>query len=146
MQLRNLTPETQRSYIHYVAGFARYFHASPDQLDGEAIHHYLVYLLDERKFCREFRLSAPSLSEVAEWIAKFECTDANSDQKPLQNMMPLRWCDFWKFTTKVESRTVTSQPRGSHVTGAFPCSAHPVSIGAVQQSKRLASARDRNRS
>jgi integrase/recombinase XerD len=50
MQLRNLTPETQRSYVHYVAGFARYFHASPEKLDAEAIHHYLVYLLDERKF------------------------------------------------------------------------------------------------
>src|SRR5271154_6447619 len=49
MQLRNLTPETQRSYVHYVAGFARYFHASPEKLDAEAIHHYLVYLLDERK-------------------------------------------------------------------------------------------------
>ena len=25
MQLRNLTPETQRNYIHHVAGFAKYF-------------------------------------------------------------------------------------------------------------------------
>lgn len=53
MQLRNLTPETQRSYVHYVAGYARYFNLSPEKLDAEAIHQYLLYLLNERKLSPE---------------------------------------------------------------------------------------------
>jgi len=53
MQLRNLTPETQRSYVHYVAEFARYFNESPEKLDAEAIRQYLLHLLNERKFSPE---------------------------------------------------------------------------------------------
>jgi integrase/recombinase XerD len=53
MQLRNLTPGTQRSYVHYAAGYARYFNQSPEKLDAEAIHQYLLYLLNERKFAPE---------------------------------------------------------------------------------------------
>ena len=53
MQLRNLTPETQRSYVHYVAEYARYFNLSPELLDAEAIHQYLLYLLNERKLSPE---------------------------------------------------------------------------------------------
>jgi site-specific recombinase XerD len=53
MQLRNLTPHTQRSYVHYVAEYARYFNLSPEKLDAEAIHQYLLYLLNERKLSPE---------------------------------------------------------------------------------------------
>jgi integrase/recombinase XerD len=53
MQLRNLTPHTQRSYVHYVAEYARYFKLSPEKLDVEAIHQYLLYLLNERKMSPE---------------------------------------------------------------------------------------------
>jgi integrase/recombinase XerD len=53
MRLRNFTPATQRSYVHYVAEFARYFNLSPEQLDVEAIHQYLLYLLQERRLSPE---------------------------------------------------------------------------------------------
>jgi site-specific recombinase XerD len=53
MQLRNFTPATQRSYVHYVAEYARYFNLSPEKLDAEAIHQYLLHLLNERKFSPE---------------------------------------------------------------------------------------------
>ena len=53
MQLRNLTPHTQRSYVHYVAEYARYFNLSPEKLDAEAIHQYLLYLLNERRLSPE---------------------------------------------------------------------------------------------
>ena len=33
MQLRNLAASTQRQYIAYVAGFAKYFGKSPAELD-----------------------------------------------------------------------------------------------------------------
>ena len=53
MQLRNLTPETQRNYVHHVAAFARYFNQSPEVLDLEAIRQYQLYLINERKLSPE---------------------------------------------------------------------------------------------
>ena len=53
MQLRNLTPETQRNYVHHVAGFARYFGRSPEVLDIEAVRQYQLHLLNERKLSPE---------------------------------------------------------------------------------------------
>jgi integrase/recombinase XerD len=53
MQLRNFTPDTQKHYICHVAGFAKYFGKSPDQLDIEAVRQYQLYLLNERKLSVE---------------------------------------------------------------------------------------------
>jgi site-specific recombinase XerD len=53
MQLRGLTPETQRNYVHHVAAFARYFGQSPEALDLEAIRQYQLYLLNQRKLSPE---------------------------------------------------------------------------------------------
>jgi integrase/recombinase XerD len=53
MQLRNLAPETQRNYIHHVAGFAKYFGKSRELLDLEAVRQYQLYLLNERKLSPE---------------------------------------------------------------------------------------------
>jgi integrase/recombinase XerD len=49
MVVRNLAPTTQRSYIHYVAGYAKHFHRSPAELDLEAVRQYQLYLLQECK-------------------------------------------------------------------------------------------------
>ena len=54
MQARNLAAETQRSYIHYLAGYAKYFDTPPDQLGLAHVTEYQAYLL------REKRLSAQS--------------------------------------------------------------------------------------
>ena len=40
MQLRNFATTTQRSYIHYVADFAKHFNRSPQDLDLEAVRQY----------------------------------------------------------------------------------------------------------
>jgi site-specific recombinase XerD len=53
MQLRGLAPTTQRSYIHYVAGYAKFYNTSPDKLDLEAIRQYELHLLHERKLSPE---------------------------------------------------------------------------------------------
>jgi len=45
MTIRNLSPATQRSYIHAVAKFSQYFRRSPDQLDLEAVRAYQVHLV-----------------------------------------------------------------------------------------------------
>ena len=47
-RLRNFSPETQRTYIHYLEGFAKYFNLSPSELDVEAIREYQLYLTEAR--------------------------------------------------------------------------------------------------
>jgi len=53
MKLRNLAGGTQRHYLHYVEHFARYFQRSPEELDCEAIHQYLVHLVADRNLSAE---------------------------------------------------------------------------------------------
>ena len=48
MQLRNLSPQTQITYIQQVARFARHFRQSPADLGPEAIRAYQLYLTTER--------------------------------------------------------------------------------------------------
>ena len=45
MTVRNLSPATQRSYVHAVAKFSRYFGRSPDQLGLEEVRQFQVQLV-----------------------------------------------------------------------------------------------------
>lgn len=45
MTVRNLSPATQRSYLHAVAKFSRYFGRSPDQLGLEEVRAFQVQLV-----------------------------------------------------------------------------------------------------
>ena len=47
MTLRNLSPATQRSYIHAVKKFSRYFGRSPDRLDLEDVRAFQVHLVSQ---------------------------------------------------------------------------------------------------
>jgi len=49
MQVRNLSPHTQSTYVLQVSLFARYFGKPPDQLGPEEIRSYQVYLTKEKK-------------------------------------------------------------------------------------------------
>ena len=64
MQVRNLSPHTQRAYLENVARFARHFHRSPAALGPEEIRTYQVYLTCERKL-------APSSLEIAVCALRF---------------------------------------------------------------------------
>lgn len=64
MQIRNLSPHTQRAYIENVARFARHFGRSPADLGPEEIRTYQVYLTRERKL-------APSSLEIAVCALRF---------------------------------------------------------------------------
>lgn len=57
MTIRNLSPATQRSYIHAVAKFSQYFRRSPDQLDLEDVRAYQVHLVGRR-------ISWPALNQT----------------------------------------------------------------------------------
>src|SRR6201995_1236526 len=45
MTVRNLSPATQRSYVHAVAKFARFFGRSPETLDLEDVRTFQVHLV-----------------------------------------------------------------------------------------------------
>lgn len=48
MQVRNLSPLTQRSYVEHVSRFARHFGRSPARLGPEEIRAYQVYLTNDK--------------------------------------------------------------------------------------------------
>jgi len=56
MLIRNFSENTRRSYIHYVAEYALYYNASPDQLGLEHVRNYQVWLAEQRQ------LSASSIN------------------------------------------------------------------------------------
>jgi integrase/recombinase XerD len=60
MQVRNLSPHTQASYLHQVSLFARYFGKSPEVLGPEEIRAYQVYLTNEKKLAPSSILIAVS--------------------------------------------------------------------------------------
>src|SRR3712207_2048826 len=64
MQLRGLSPATQRSYLQAVQYFAQHFGTSPDQLTEEHLRQYFLYLRNDKRVAR-------STSTVALCALKF---------------------------------------------------------------------------
>ena len=60
MQVRNLSPHTQTSYLQQVSLFARHFNKSPEELGPEEIRSYQVYLTNEKKLATSSILIAIS--------------------------------------------------------------------------------------
>ena len=58
MQIRNLSANTQASYVLQVSQFARHFSKSPIELSTEDVRTYQIYLLNEKKL-------APSSVSIA---------------------------------------------------------------------------------
>jgi integrase/recombinase XerD len=48
MELRNLSKNTQKSYLQAVCGLAKYYMQSPDKMTKEMIEDYLLYLKKEK--------------------------------------------------------------------------------------------------
>ena len=96
MLLRGLAPTTQRSYIHYVADFAKYYNTSPDKLDLEAVRQYQIYLLNERK------LSPQSVNAFAAAVQFFcqvtveICPGARRVFPACASAARFRWCSARK--------------------------------------------------
>jgi integrase/recombinase XerD len=64
MQLRGLSPATQRSYVQAVQQFAVYYHKSPEQITEEELRTYFLYLATEKH-------AAPSTVTIALCAIKF---------------------------------------------------------------------------
>ena len=64
MQLRGLSPATQRAYLQAVQYFAQHFDTSPDQLTEEHLRQYFLYLRNDKRVAR-------STSTVALCAIKF---------------------------------------------------------------------------
>jgi integrase/recombinase XerD len=47
MMIRNMSPATQRSYIHAVKRFSRHFGRSPDKLGLEDVRTFQVHLVSQ---------------------------------------------------------------------------------------------------
>jgi integrase/recombinase XerD len=58
MQIRNLSPHTQTTYVQQVTQFARHFGRSPDTLGPEEIRAYQVYLTTEKRLAPSSILTA----------------------------------------------------------------------------------------
>ena len=58
IQVRNLSPHTQASYLQQVALFARHFHTPPERLGPEEIRAYQVYLTNDKKLAPSSILTA----------------------------------------------------------------------------------------
>lgn len=52
LQLKGITPATQKKYLREVSNLAKYFGKSPEELGEKEVKEYLVYLLEERKLSR----------------------------------------------------------------------------------------------
>jgi integrase/recombinase XerD len=52
LQLKGLTPKTQKIYLREVSKYAKYFDKSPEQLGEKELREYLLYLLNDRKLAK----------------------------------------------------------------------------------------------
>jgi site-specific recombinase XerD len=52
MQLRRYSVRTQESYVSWVGQLAQHYGKSPEQISGEELRQYFVYLTNERKLSR----------------------------------------------------------------------------------------------
>jgi integrase/recombinase XerD len=53
MQLRNFSPQTQRTYLHHIAGLAQFYQTSPEHLNLEDLRQFQVYLASDCRYSAE---------------------------------------------------------------------------------------------
>jgi integrase/recombinase XerD len=82
MQVRNLSPHTQASYLQQVSLFARHFHKSPSALGPEHIRAYQVYLTNEKKL-------APSSIHLAVAALRFLYKVSLKKDWTFEDVLPL---------------------------------------------------------
>jgi integrase/recombinase XerD len=83
MQVRNLSPHTQTSYVQQVSLFARHFNKSPEELGPEHIRAYQVYLTNEKKLApSSILIAVAALRFLYKVSLKRECPSRRSSLRP----------------------------------------------------------------
>jgi integrase/recombinase XerD len=82
MEMRNLSPRTQKSYVGQVAQFAKHFGKSPEQLGPEEIRAYLLSLVRRDASCNQFNVSRCALRFFYEVTLKRKFPDIVCAKKP----------------------------------------------------------------
>ena len=83
MQVRNLSPHTQASYLQQVSLFARYFRTSPDALNPEHIRTYQIYLTNEKK------LAPASIDTYGRCRTSFSLSDYAQERMDVRRRYPV---------------------------------------------------------
>jgi len=81
MRIRNLSPNTQESYLQQVSLFARYFRRSPELLGPEDIRAYQVFLTNEKEL-------APSSIATAVAALRFVYRVSLHKDWPFEDLIP----------------------------------------------------------
>src|SRR5882724_6167618 len=81
MQVRNLSSQTQATYVQQVSLFARHFNKSPEVLGPEEIRAYQVYLTNEKKL-------APSSVLIAVAALRFLYKVSLKREWPFDEVIP----------------------------------------------------------
>ena len=71
MGIRNLSANTQLSYLQQVSSYAKHFHQSPEGLGPDDIRAYQVHLTTDRKLSAEG--SVTGLPKAAGGLAELDC-------------------------------------------------------------------------
>jgi hypothetical protein len=101
MQIRNLSVNTQRSYVEQVSRFARHFSQSPEALGPEEIRAYQVYLTNEKKLApgssslRSLRCAFSTRSRSRKTGRSPRSSPRRRSRRPCRSCSVRRkWCDF----------------------------------------------------
>jgi integrase/recombinase XerD len=74
--MRGMSPRTHDSYIGVIAGLAKHYHRSPDQLSDEQLKEYLFYLAKEKKLAASsLNVAVSGMRAFYEWVLHRSCPD-----------------------------------------------------------------------
>ncbi len=82
MQVHNLSPNTQKCYVHQVSLFARHFRGSPESLGPQEVRSYQVHLTNEKKL-------SPASIAVAPGVLQFLYTATLSKRWNVEAVLPM---------------------------------------------------------
>ena len=67
--IRGMSPRTVDAYVKAMAGVAKYYHQSPDQLSDEQLKDYLLYLAQERKLAAgSLNVAVSGMRAFYDWV------------------------------------------------------------------------------
>jgi len=62
LQMRGLSPKTQKIYLREVSNYAKHFNKSPEELGEKELKEYLLYLRRLKPCCQSWRISSTGRS------------------------------------------------------------------------------------